>query len=469
MPACSLTNNRKSTASMRMDSQDHGRAAWTVLAAVSITNIFTYGFTATFGVFRDHYYRMPGPFKGSQEVIYVGTISLGLIQGLTPFIIYICNKRPQHASLILWLGSILMVASTIGAAFAATPLQLVFTLGMVYGIGGSCVFAPCIAYIDDWFSKRRALANGIFFSLSSLAPACMSPIFSKTLERFGPRSTLFGWAIAITALSLLSLPFVRGRRDGHHISYKAESSNPSEHVLEAPEPGVDHLNGETIDGGRSRPSQTIAFWKQPLFYLFTFTTGIQCLGYFLPALYMPSFASDLGISTTLGSLLITFFQLVCVISQPLYGTMVDRIGPLIPLFVSTMLASIAILTLWGFAHSYGMLVALMILYGASAGTFVVFRSSFATHISLVSGILMAIRGVAVVVSGLAGRAVVQAGQDVPVGKGYGADRWKNLIIFVGVTMAATGLGCVGLLDRSRSSEAEAEVGVVAEESSELKN
>lgn len=112
---------------------------------------------------------------------------------------------------------------------------------------------------------------------------------------------------------------------------------------------------------------------------------------------------------------------------------------------------------------------MMILFGASSGGFVVLRSSFASRIvykrntvqqkdvsaeyqktkteSLVSGLLMLVRGIATIASGLVGRAIVQRSQNIPLGDGYAADRWQGLVIFVGVMMAATSLGAFGLISR----------------------
>lgn len=54
-----------------------------------------------------------------------------------------------------------------------------------------------------------------------------------------------------------------------------------------------------------------------------------------------------------------------------------------------------------------------------------------------------------IASGFVGRAIVQSGQHVPVGKGYGAGRWKGLVVFTGVMMASASLGAVGLAKSRR--------------------
>ena len=139
----------------------------------------------------------------------------------------------------------------------------------------------------------------------------------------------------------------------------------------------------------------------------------------------------------------------------------------------------------------------MVLCGGSSGAFVVFRSSFATCIikaaaepgrplklslarkgdntnenptlaeeglrtdfteiitdadknvraseSLVSGILTSIRGVATVCSGLIGKALVTESQHLPLRSDeYAEGRWKNLVLFTGITMAGSSLGALAV-------------------------
>jgi hypothetical protein len=60
----------------------------------------------------------------------------------------------------------------------------------------------------------------------------------------------------------------------------------------------------------------------------------------------------------------------------------DRIGPLFPLLITTIVASVSILTIWGLGKPYPPLIAVMIFFGASSGAFVVLCSSFATQIRI---------------------------------------------------------------------------------------
>lgn len=66
---------------------------------------------------------------------------------------------------------------------------------------------------------------------------------------------------------------------------------------------------------------SFSFWKRPRFYIIGFTTVSHSLAHFLPALYLPSYATDLGVSQTNASLLLTYYNLVCMVSQPIYGAL----------------------------------------------------------------------------------------------------------------------------------------------------
>lgn len=102
---------------------------------------------------------------------------------------------------------------------------------------------------------------------------------------------------------MVSLPFVQANRRLQ--------------CADAPEASTTHNRG--ID---DKGKVTYRFWTQILFYIICLTTISQGLAHFLPALYLPTFATDLGASQRDGSLLITYFNIVCIIAQPLCGALV---------------------------------------------------------------------------------------------------------------------------------------------------
>jgi hypothetical protein len=98
------------------------------------------GFGATQGVFREYYFKNP-PFKGNQLVASIGLLVVvrfaqtdlfpseilnntdnekGILQSLSPFLLHLIGNYPQYRSYMMWTGMVLVVASSLGAAFSTT-------------------------------------------------------------------------------------------------------------------------------------------------------------------------------------------------------------------------------------------------------------------------------------------------------------------------------------------------------------
>ncbi|KAF0330628.1 mch2p [Colletotrichum asianum] len=342
--------------------RDHGRAAWTSLIAVSAIAMATWGFGATQGVFREFYFKTP-PFEGNQLVASTG---------------------------------LLVVA-----------VQVIMTQGLLYGLSSGLLFAPCLTFVDEWFLKRRGLANGIFFGAPNFAAAGLSPVFSVLLKRFGPRTTLIGWAVFTAIIISLGVICVRPRRDR-----KAEVAAASQ-----------------------QPSSLKRVFKKPIFWLFVVSMTLQSLANNLPANYLPSFATDLGVSPEKGALLVTFLSLFGIIGQISIGALTDAIGPLVPMLMSTLVSSFAVFVIWGLGKHYWNMVVTSILFGAFAFSFMVLRSHMAAVVVhdpnrpseelFVSGILLFTRGVIGVASGYIAAAVLQNSDHIGVQPGYGAGKWRE--------------------------------------------
>jgi MFS transporter, MCT family, solute carrier family 16 (monocarboxylic acid transporters), member 10 len=108
--------------------------------------------------------------------------------------------------------------------------MLVLTQGILFGIGGSLLYGPCLSYLSEWFISRRGMANGILFAgRNILAFRCPHPSdFSFIIGTsigglflplaLPPLFRAFGVAKATRILSgivvvsvLPGLPFIRGR------------------------------------------------------------------------------------------------------------------------------------------------------------------------------------------------------------------------------------------------------------------
>lgn len=123
--------------------------------------------------------------------------------------------------------------------------------------------------------------------MGGLSGAILPQIFTSTLTKYGYKTTLIGWAIAVFILTFPGLLFIKSRLP----------------LASAPKP---------------KPSD-FAFIRKPLFWILLLGTIIQALAYDVPSTFLASYALDFGIGPRKGSLLVSLLNLATAIGQPLQG------------------------------------------------------------------------------------------------------------------------------------------------------
>ncbi|PHH68721.1 hypothetical protein CDD83_5999 [Cordyceps sp. RAO-2017] len=86
---------------------------------------------------------------------------VGILQVMSPFMLRFLTGRWKLRKPMMWTGMVLVVAASVAAAFSTTPLRVIMTQGLLYGVGSGLLFAPSVSFIDEWFLARRGLANGL--------------------------------------------------------------------------------------------------------------------------------------------------------------------------------------------------------------------------------------------------------------------------------------------------------------------
>ena len=202
-----------------------------------------------------------------------------------------------------------------------------------------------------------------------------------------------------------------------------------------------------------------AHLRKIIFWLLALSTILQALSQYLPAVYLPSYAVDFRATPENGALLLTYFNLASVLGQPTLGVLADTQGVALPLLLSTFFSAFAVLIIWGFSHAYWSTLLVSIVFGGFSGGFVVLRNRFATAIVgnaehpnqelIISGLLMLIRGVSTFASGFIGQAIVKKQAGKELGRDYGANKWRGLLLTDGLLMAAASCGALGFLGKRR--------------------
>jgi cyanate permease len=131
------------------------------------------------------------------------------------------------------------------------------------------------------------------FGSANIASAALSPIFAQLLNQYGPRTTLIGWTVLIAVTISLGILCIRPRRP-----YAAR-----------------------VDAGAYEHKLTLEPFKSPYLWLFVLSMAVQSLANNLPANYLPSYATDLGVDSTKAALLVTYLSLSGMIGQVSLGAL----------------------------------------------------------------------------------------------------------------------------------------------------
>lgn len=74
-------------------------------------------------------------------------------------------------------GLFVMCLALALSSFATKTTDLIITQGVIYAIGGSFAYSPCILYMDEWFAKRIGLAYGKLTLIHSASYTSFSDAF----------------------------------------------------------------------------------------------------------------------------------------------------------------------------------------------------------------------------------------------------------------------------------------------------
>ncbi|KAJ3547863.1 hypothetical protein NM208_g1301 [Fusarium decemcellulare] len=406
---------------------DGGKDAWLFLAASFTVEALTWGFPFAFGVFQD-YYSTHAPFKGSSSIAVIGTCAMGIMYLGIPFIMSLQRLYPKHSRWSPIIGLFVMCVALALSSFSQNTTHLILTQGVLYAIGGSISYCPCILYMDEWFAKRKGLAFGVMWSGTGLAGFALPLLFEKFLHEYGFRTTLRIWSLALFVLTLPLAYFIKPR---------------------LPHSATRHINPLKLSFALSRN-----------FMFHQFANIAQALGFFLPGIYLPSYArTALGAGTFPSALTVLLINVASVFGCVVMGALTDRLHVTDCFMISAAGATISTFFLWGFSTSLPVLYVYCIIYGFFAGSYTsawpgVMRMVTAGPTSndndrgsgsgssfdpaMVLGVLSAGRGIGNVASGPLSEALVkgmpwQGQASGGYGTGYG-----TLIVFTGATALAGG-------------------------------
>ena len=242
---------------------------------------------------------------------------------------------PALASSLAWLGSgiggILMgrLAERIGTRWTVMSGALMVGLGLtistlgppwplwighglfigLIGLGG--INAPLYIYVSRWFDRRRGSALALISSGSYLAGAMWPPVFERAIVNFGWRQTMLWYALAeIVVIVPLAAIYLR---------------HPPEEV-----------HAMTASGGGVGHARVLGMPRNLVFAMMCGAGVLCCIPMAMPQGHLVAFCSDVGISRSMGALMLSVLLGTAFFSRQVWGVISDRVGGLATVLIGSV-------------------------------------------------------------------------------------------------------------------------------------
>jgi MFS family permease len=371
----------------------------------------------------------------SSQSIWIGVLSSGVPFMGAPFMTCMCKTYPQiNRRYYVLLGWAICVASLVGASFSKSLLPLIMTQGLLYGVGVFIMDGPVLLILNTWFFKRRGFAYGILFSMTDLFGFGFAILASFLLRRHGLRWTFLAFAVIMLVVSGPAILFLKPR------------PLEGEGVL-CPQSPLAILR-RCLQNARR-------YSRQYIFYLFTLSNLFQAFAFYLPFIYLPSYTTDLGHTPTQGAIVLAIANFAQIFGELGFGQLSDRVNVNALIVLSSLVASISVLTLWGLARSLVQLIFFALVFGGFASGFISLwagmGSAFGEENSqMIFSILSFCRGMPNIASGPISSSLLGSLPKHGSGRhhkhAYGNGKYARVILFVGICMACSALlGALGFI------------------------
>ncbi|KAI5242089.1 MFS general substrate transporter [Aureobasidium subglaciale] len=380
---------------------DGGKDAWLFLISCVIFEAVSWGFPFSFGVFQAYYAQH---FEGNESsVAAIGTTATGLLYVSAPFWFVLNKMNPRWRRPSVFVGFVVMIASLIGASFANSVSQLIATQGVMYAIGASMHYYPLFIYLDEWFVQRRNFAFGCICAACGAGGVVIPFALDWVLRTYGFRTALRVWAIVAVVLTTPALFFMKPRL----------------------------------------PRVEMGYLKSRTFWILQCASIVQGLGFFLPSVYLSSFAQSVGFTAVDGTLAIALINGAQIVGAMFIGYLGDRCHVTTGILVCSIGSVVAVFVFWTFATIKPMLFIFAFLYGVYAGGYSTTWSGVAKTVrengypGAETGMIISLfscgKGIGAVVSGPLSEALVKSDSwkskaPFAFGTGYG-----SLLVMTGVT------------------------------------
>jgi MFS family permease len=221
------------------------------------------------------------------------------------------------------IGALGLSAGFVAAGSAGSLWQFNLAQGLLIGLlGTSATFAPLVADISLWFTRRRGIAVAICISGNYLAGALWPPVMQHFIDGAGWRQTYIGIGLFCVAAMLPLALFLRPRPP-----LPAQSASAA-------------ASGSTA--GVSGSQGTLGLSPGALQTLLCIAGVACCVAMSMPQVHIVAYSGDLGYGAARGAQMLSLMLGFGIVSRLGFGWISDHIGGLRTLLLGSTLQAVAL-------------------------------------------------------------------------------------------------------------------------------
>lgn len=323
--------------------ESDGGYGWIVTSSVALINGHSWGINSVYSIFLAHFLAN-NTFPGTTKLQYalVGSLAVGCALVISPLVIIAVRKVGTRPTMLA--GAVLQSLGLICASLSRQKWHLFLSQGVLFGLGMGLLFLPSYGVISQWFTRRRALANGIAIAGAGLGGFVYSLSAGATIRNLG-----VGWAYRILAIvsAVVNIPCALLMRT----RYAARPLAVDWSLLKRKE------------------------------YLVVLGYGfLSMLGYFVLIFTLANYAIVIGLDASQAAWVPALFMLGQAVGRPILGWLSDCYGHIQVTSLMSLLCGIFSLAIWLNAKSFASLIAFALVAGLVGGVFWVTTAPIITQV-----------------------------------------------------------------------------------------
>ncbi|KAI8884103.1 MFS general substrate transporter [Backusella circina FSU 941] len=328
-----------------------GGYGWLVVLGAFCVQVTTFGMCNSWGIMQNYYEQ--NYFQNVPNVAvslsFVATITTICLNATSPLVQVFVSTFGVRVALIT--GTILIALGLEMAGFSTQIWHLYLTQGVVFGIGASFNYVAIMGVAPQWFTQHRGLALGIISSGSGIGGLVIPFIMNGVNGTLGAGWTYRIMGFVCLACDIVACCFVKEK----------SSSKPKT---------------------KKRLSQIIRFecLKDMNVLLFTIGSDIALLGYAIPYVFIPSYATFLGLSSSQGTSLVAVTAACNFFGRIVTGFLSDIIGKVNTNVLFSFITCLSCFLIWTFAFTYESLMGFSIVFGLFSGSYFALLSPITAHL-----------------------------------------------------------------------------------------